>query len=98
MGLRFLLISVILAANLFGWPQVAHEESGKSGTPKGQPYANSQPVPPVRIVIENPVPTIRTQPIADPQQGQPPEKPFHGLSDRSGSSYTSRQYMWPLAY
>ena len=66
----------IITTNLLGGPQVPHQESGKSGTPKGQSYTDPKPIPPVRVVIENPVPTIRTQEIADEHQGQAPEKPL----------------------
>ena len=76
MRFRFLLVSIVLSAHLLWWPQVAHENSGKSGTPTSQPHSDAKPVPPTRVVIEEPVPTIRTQPVSDSHEGQPKEKPW----------------------
>ena len=50
--------------------------AAKSGTPTSQPHSDAKPVPPTRVVIEEPVPTIRTQPVSDSHEGQPKEKPW----------------------
>jgi hypothetical protein len=67
---------IVFGANLLGGPQVAQQQGSEAHAPNGQRNTDAKPIPPLRVVIEEPIPTIRTQPVTSPQQDQPPEKPW----------------------
>jgi hypothetical protein len=75
MVFRFLVV-VAIGANLFGGPQVPKGQNARPGATDQQSGGNKKPVPPVRVIIEEPVPTIRTQPAANNDTTQPKEKPI----------------------
>jgi len=53
-----MLRAIVFAAILLGWPQMAKCQNGKPTAPAQQAAADTKPVEPVHVVIEQPVPAI----------------------------------------
>lgn len=70
------LILAVIATCLLGWPQMAQEQRSKAHTPNGNSKADAKPVPPVHVIIEQPVPTITTQVKAEDQKEKPKDEPW----------------------
>lgn len=75
MPIRIFFVA-LFAANLFGWPQVTKNQSGRASTSNRQSDKSKGPVPPTHIVIDPPIPALSGQIPATAKQEESIEKPL----------------------
>lgn len=70
------LILAVIATYMLGWPQMAQQQTGKTAAPKKQTDTDTKPVPPMHIVVEEPIPAIHGEVKTSNAQQAPIEKPL----------------------
>ncbi len=70
------IVLTLLAAYLLGGPQMAECKDARSDANQEQGSKDKKAVPPTHVIIEEPLPTIRTDPKGSDTQDKPQEKPL----------------------